>query len=331
MSDLLRSALDDAARTADPGALPAPAAVRARGRQRTRRTALVATSGAVLAVSITAVVLTRPPDEPPRPPEPAPSPTVTPTASADVPTTVTIESGKYRFSARAIAEHAGRFVVVGDSSDLVEDTGPPVYWSADGVDWHRPEPDASPESVNVTDVIATESGFVAVGIGSRDAAAWKSGDGRIWTPVPVEEPAGPSRSSMWGVTRTRVGLFATGFHAGRARLWRSTDGSSWALATSAGVFDVLAGRETICAIRDAGDEIVATGVAVPEGGQEGRTVSWTSVDGSSWSRTDDISEPAEWCDPTREQKHWQARTDTVRVRIEPYGAGNLVEVTGLGD
>lgn len=331
MTDLLRSALHAAGGAADPGALPPPAVVRARGRARTRRTTLAAAAGAVVACSAMGVVLVWATGETPPPPQPAPSPTEsTPTPDVDGPTRLTLDTGQYRFSAHAVASHEGRLVVVGDSSDLVVATGPPVYWSDDGVVWHPAAAGEAPESVNVTDVVATDSGFVAVGIGSHDAAAWHSRDGAVWTPVPVEKPEGPSRSSMWGIVRTGPVLYATGFHAGRARLWSSEDGASWVLATGRDTFDVP-GRETICAIRDTADGLVATGVAVPEGSLEGRTVTWTSVDGSSWSRSDEGGERALWCDSTRDLGHWEARTDTVKVEIDPYGPGDVIEVTPLAD
>ena len=343
MTDLLRSALHAAGDAADPAALPPPAAVRARGRQRTRRTTLAAAAGAMLAGSAVAVLLTRPADTPSLPPEPAPSPTMTtpaPTASSTTPTTselsednptrVYLDTGPFRFSVQAIAEREGRFVLVGDSSDHVRTAGPAVYWSDDGLDWRPARSGEAPESINVTDVVATPSGFVAVGLGTDGAAAWTSQDGRVWTPATVTEPPGRGRTSIWGLSATRLGLFATGFHAGRAHLWQSSDGRSWTPAPGQDAFDVP-GSESLCAVRDAASGLVATAVVVPDGTDRGRMVTWTSADGSSWSRRNDRGEPVYWCDQDPALRDWEARNDEVLVTIDPNSEGDFVWVTLVGD
>jgi hypothetical protein len=158
-------------------------------------------------------------------------PRPTSTARADMPdggpSWHPIGTGAHRFSAHAIAARDGRFVIVGDSSDF-NDPGPAVFWSDSGVDWQPPPAGDRPDSVNVTDVIATRDGFIAVGIRRDGLGAWRSVDGRTWVESPVTTSADRGRDGLWGVTHTRLGYYTWGFEGGRAHLWRSADGTAWA-------------------------------------------------------------------------------------------------------
>jgi hypothetical protein len=57
----------------------------------------------------------------------------------------------------------------------------------------------APDSVNVTDVIATPGGFLAVGVGRDGTAAWRSADGHTWVVAPVTAGDGGGRHALWGV------------------------------------------------------------------------------------------------------------------------------------
>jgi hypothetical protein len=121
---------------------------------------------------------------------------------------------------------------------------PTIWTSADGTTWER-----QPESraflsrrerwmETVLDVVASDHGFVAVGVeefddaSSADAAAWFSPDGASWTRAPVEDAVG---RTMDQVVATPDGFVAIGeagydFHAGfgaGTAIWTSTDGASW--------------------------------------------------------------------------------------------------------
>jgi hypothetical protein len=123
---------------------------------------------------------------------------------------------------------------------------PPVttWTSTDGLTWTRgPATDAFDRVRDrwdriPLDAVATDAGFVAVGMsqfddGSQaDAAAWISPDGATWSPAMVGESSG---RTMGEVVRTAKGLVAFGarrydIHAGfgdGTAIWTSPDGRSW--------------------------------------------------------------------------------------------------------
>jgi len=316
-----------------------PVDVRRIGDRRARRRRLQLAAGlvlvAALATGVGRALIDRDADPKPVQPVPSPTPTQAPTpaptrsptteAGSGGPTTYPIETGPYRFSVRAIAVRDGRFVVVGDSSELGADAGPPVYWSDDAVQWRAPSATGAPDSVNVTDVIATDEGFLAVGLGADGPAAWWSTDGRTWVPSAVDAPGRGGADMLWGLTSTHLGYFAWGYDGGHAGLWRSTDGRTWSPAGDQAVFD-LPHDEAICAIRESGDGPVAAGVVTPRNSSEGHRVTWASADGSEWVLAEGHG-PTFWCDPPKMLGHLEARSPGVgRVRIEPNGEGNEVFV-----
>ena len=121
---------------------------------------------------------------------------------------------------------------------------PTIWTSADGAAWVR-QPD-SPAFVSrrarwdetVLDLVASERGFVAVGIeqfddaSSADAAAWLSPDGRTWTRAKVEDGVGRTMDQVIATSDGFVAIgeagydFHAGFGAGTA-IWTSTDGATW--------------------------------------------------------------------------------------------------------
>ena len=333
MSVDISALLRDVADRSEPVRLADPDQVRRLGDRRARRQQVQLVVGLALVVTM-AVVLGRgfvDHGAVPQPvqPVPSPSPTATSTTATDPggPTTHAIETGPHRFSAHAIAVHAGRFVVVGDSSDF-DTSGPAVYWSDDAVHRKAPIPRGLPRSDNVTDVIATDSGFLAVGVDARGPAAWRSLDGVRWVPSQVAaRGGGGGREALWGVTRTRLGYFAWGFDSGHAALWRSGDGVTWAAVGDRGVFD-LPQSESICAVRETSGGLTAAGVVAPRNSREGRRVVWTSPDGASWVLSQGHGAPMFWCDPPQVLGHLEASSPAVgQVRIDPNGEGDEVYVS----
>jgi hypothetical protein len=121
---------------------------------------------------------------------------------------------------------------------------PTIWTSADGATWER-QPDSRAFVSRrdrweeaVLDVVASEHGFVAVGVeqvddaSSADAAAWFSADGRTWARAKVDDAVG---RTMDQVVATSAGFVAVGeagydFHAGfgaGTAIWTSTDGATW--------------------------------------------------------------------------------------------------------
>lgn len=332
MSTDFNALLRDVADRAERISLADPVAVRRIGDRRVRRRQLEVFLGLAVVVALATILgrglLDRRADSQPIEPVPTPTPTATSTAgtSGGGPTIHAIETGPNRFSAHAIAVHDGRFVVVGDSSDF-EEAGPPVYWSDDAAQWQAPLPGGVPDSQNLTDVIATGSGFLAVGVDARGPAAWRSVDGQMWVRSRVDAPARGSTDALWGITSTRLGYFAWGFSGGHAGLWRSPDGTAWAQAGDQRVFD-LPHTESICAVHEASGGLTAPGVVAPRGSREGQSVVWSSTDGSEWVLSQGAGEPAIWCDPPAVLDHLEASSGSIgRVRIDPYGEGNQVSVS----
>ena len=330
MSVDISALLRDVADRSEPIRLADPDQVRRSGDRRARRLQVQLVVGLALVVTV-AVMLGRglfDHEAVPQPVQRVPAPTPTATTATDPagPATHAIETGPQRFSAHAIAVHAGRFVVVGDSSDF-DTSGPAVYWSDDAVRWKAPIPRGLPRSDNVTDVIATSSGFLAVGVDAHGPAAWRSVDGARWVPSQVGAQRGGGRDSLWGVTRTRLGYFAWGFDSGHAALWRSSDGRTWAPVGDKGVFD-LPKSESICAVRETSRGLTAAGVVAPPNSREGRRVVWSSADGSSWVLSQGHGEPTFWCDPPQVMGHLGASSPAVgQVRIDPNGEGDEVYVS----
>jgi hypothetical protein len=336
MSIDFNALLRDVADRSERVSLADPEAVRRTGARRVRRRQLEVIVGltvvVALAVTLGRGLLDRPTDPQPVRPVPTPTATTPSTARTNVGGSRThpIVTGPHRFSAHAIAVHDGRFVVVGDSSDLVEG-GPPVYWSDDAVHWQAPPPSGVPDSHNVTDVIATDSGFLAVGVDARGPAAWRSVDGRIWVRSLVDASARGRTDALWGITSTRLGYFAWGREDGHAGLWRSTDGQAWAPAGDQRVFDLPQTPEAICAVREASGGLTAPGVVAPRNSGDGQRVVWSSIDGAEWTLSQGPGQSMTWCDPPEDLDHLEASSRGVgRVRIDPYGEGNHVSVSGRG-
>ena len=138
---------------------------------------------------------------------------------------------------RAVAAGVGGSVVaVGTSGDR-----PTIWHSADGVAWTAGVDPVAPRSVGggtilVTDVVATSSGWLAVGredpacqvgcgVEPSRALAWTSPDGRRWATVPEQSTLRPGGMNV--VTRAPFGYLAGGVADRGPAIWTSSDGLRW--------------------------------------------------------------------------------------------------------
>jgi hypothetical protein len=171
-------------------------------------------------------------------------------------------------------------VAVGDGRDEV---GALAWFSPDGLEWSR---SVLPNSVQAFDVVATKSGYVAVGRDEgrfegdmyvEEGAVWSSVDGITWHRVPddsaVFENAYPS-----AIVRTDDGLVAVGmlYQDTGFGVWTSPDGATWTKHVADTGFpgpghlsDLTIGSPGLLAIGDFGGP-------------------WLSHDGVTWQ---DVSQP----------------------------------------
>ncbi len=185
--------------------------------------------------------------------------------------------------ARAIAGGVDRFVAVGS---VGYPPRPAAWYSTDGLAWEMATIADQPAGTSMTTVIATEGGFVAMGVEStgdggetQRVRSWYSADGLEWLATPLQRPA---KSQLQAVVAALAdgpaGQLALGSFAGQdlaaQRLWRTGDGQSWELVPSPG----------------AKGSIWHSLAANPDGylllGQDrrGKASNWRSPDGLTWER-----------------------------------------------
>jgi hypothetical protein len=184
-------------------------------------------------------------------------------------------------------------VAVGDVA------GRPASWvSSDGLSW-TVAPDAFPgspagtDTVSVTDVVATDGGWLAVGridpacnvnCGSEPirALVWTSSDGLRWTPIGGQVSF--DGGGMAAVTRGGPGYVAAGSADGHAAIWTSTDGAAWSRIPDSPMFGPVtdpAFPVAVFGVAAQEDVVVAVGMDMSDGG--GSVLAWWSADGQSWS------------------------------------------------
>lgn len=184
-------------------------------------------------------------------------------------------------------------VAVGDVA------GHPASWvSSDGLSW-TVAPDAFPgspagtDTVGVTDVVATDAGWLAVGredpacntnCGNEPVRAlvWTSSDGLRW--MPIGDQASFDGGGMATVTRGGPGYVAAGSAGGHAAIWTSTNGDAWSRVPD----DPMFGPKTdpsfpaaVVGVAARENVVVAVGMDMSDGG--GSVLAWWSADGQSWS------------------------------------------------
>ncbi len=185
--------------------------------------------------------------------------------------------------------------VVGPAGLLVASTGRDAHLalSPDGAAWRALPAAALPSRFALQDLVATATGYVAVGLwpignGRQAAASLRSADGIRWSPTPTILP--PSDT---GVRPTSIrlvagpdGLIAVGQEAARPRRtlwWQSSDGRQWTELRGFGPLGA-----TPCAGEGCGPG--PNGTLVGDGrrfvalrGGSG-AAAWTSIDGRTWRR-----------------------------------------------
>jgi hypothetical protein len=188
------------------------------------------------------------------------------------------------------------------------DSGITSWFSPDGLSWtnrkdafrasKRTGGPSGPTSYTVSDVLATEAGWLAVGHEDPDcnfdcggtpvrAVVWKSNDGLTWTAV-RDQPA-LRGGGMEAVARTNGGFVAVGRRIGRAAVWTSPDGSTWSKVADKPLFHHGKGSDPVYWITMNGvaadhGVVVATGMegSYGEGGSAVRA--WWSTDGRTWHK-----------------------------------------------
>jgi hypothetical protein len=194
-----------------------------------------------------------------------------------------------------LASRPGGVVAVGSIGEH-----PASWFSSDGLSWTA-RPDAFPtpalgtDWVEVTDVVATDAGWLAVGredpscqldclIEPKRALAWTSGDGSHWTRVSAQKPF--EGGGITAVTRGTDGFVAVGIAGRHAAIWTSPDGVAWSRVPDDRMFGDVATTDPAA--------VTATGVATHDGivvavgmtydGDPPMVFAWWSADGRAWTK-----------------------------------------------
>ena len=185
-----------------------------------------------------------------------------------------------------------------------------AWSSSDGRTWAVHPIDEASWTFAVAVAVAPDGTFVAVGHKDREAAAWRSPDGVVWTPAVVgslsstdgPQPGGspgagsspaPARpldqaERMTAIVTTDRGLVAGGsvgpeLGERHARLWHSADGLAWQPVPDDPA--AFAGAE-VASIVGTASGYVALG-RLGTGGRATGSIAWRSSDGLTWTRIDD--------------------------------------------
>jgi hypothetical protein len=197
-----------------------------------------------------------------------------------------------------LATGPGGVVAVGTAKDI-----PSAWWSPDGLTWTFrsgafPTPALGTDRIEVTSVVATNDGWLAVG--RRDptcmldcgiepirAMAWTSTDGLHWKQVP--DQASFSKAGMTGVARRGSGFVAVGLAKGRAVVWTSPNGSTWTRVPDNSMFHPRSSLGSGAYIQVSGVAVgheVVVALGMDGGGPGGDDTSvrvWWS-DGRTWAK-----------------------------------------------
>jgi hypothetical protein len=186
-----------------------------------------------------------------------------------------------------VATLAGGFVAVGRDVDPVDRTFDAAAWrSDDGLVWARlalpSEGFAGAGSQAMTDVVATGTGFVAVGRDGLDAAVWRSEDGTEWERVRSDALTAAGAQEMLAVVASDAGLIAVGYDERGGELGR--DAAVWLFdgdwrRVSADELEAPGGQE-MRAVARVGGAFVAGGFDRASGDSDAAV--WTSSDAVLW-------------------------------------------------
>jgi hypothetical protein len=180
-----------------------------------------------------------------------------------------------------------------------------AWFSPDGLAWtERPDAipapatagaDAAPTLFTVKGLVATETGWLAVGredpVCQLDCGtdpvrplAWSSADGLTWTSIPAVGSAG----GMDAVTRGTDGFVAVGLGKSRAAVWTSPEGATWTPVADSPIFRPRPASDPSFWVEMNGvaadhGVVVAVGNDGPQGGGDNSARAWWSADGRTWS------------------------------------------------
>jgi hypothetical protein len=185
--------------------------------------------------------------------------------------------------------------VAGGFAGISNQPGTARFWTSnDGRSWIRVVDTPAFADGRVTSIVAAAGRLVAVGTTGRvgqptGSAVWRSADGTSWERVPGLSAL--AAGAMAAVTTGGPGLVAVGANldSTKAIAWRSKDGLSWQLAPDQDSLTFHGLRITMADVTAGSDgTLVAVGHFL-FGQQFGQGTAWTSKDGSTWTRAEDLA------------------------------------------
>ena len=199
-----------------------------------------------------------------------------------------------------LAEPSGArpLFAAGPAGLVVASSGPAarLATSTDGSHWQLLPADGFPAAFELTDLRATETGYVAVGrlpaaTGGDEAGSLWSSDGRQWSETPTPLPATAAGGSNVGSASPSLVVALDGVVAverddttpGAARWWQSADGREWRPLP---VFPPLG--PTTCVGEGCGPQpngaLVGDGNRMVAARGGAHAAAWTSSNGLTWRR-----------------------------------------------
>jgi hypothetical protein len=203
-----------------------------------------------------------------------------------------VEAPETRMTA-VVSTSAG--FVAGGFAGITNQPGVARFWtSPDGRSWARVADQPAFADGRVASIVSTADGLVAVGttgpVGrATGSAVWRSRDGVTWERVPGSKAL--TAGAIAGITAGGPGLVAVGasLDETRALVWLSKDGLAWQLAPDQESLTYHGLRITMADVTAGADgTLVAVGHFL-FGSQFGQGTTWTSKDGSTWTRAPDLA------------------------------------------
>jgi hypothetical protein len=204
-----------------------------------------------------------------------------------------VEAPETRMTAVVATAHG---FVAGGWAGITNRPGAARFWtSSDGRSWVRVTDIPAFADGRVTSIVAGGGGLVAVGTSGpvgqpTGSAVWRSTDGTRWDRV--GESSALAAGAMAGITIGGQGFVAVGANldSTKAMAWLSKDGLTWQLAPAQDSLTYHGLRITMADVVAGPDgTLVAVGHFL-FGQQFGQGTAWTSPDGRTWTRAEDLAE-----------------------------------------